>query len=149
MHFHTYLSYDAIDIGVGLSHTVTTLFPLFISSPFLGKLNSLVSRMRTIIPAPKVLYKTSTWDRGSNKCPFSPTLAHWMVLIKTTGIPHPSSKGRKGKCKQVSIWATCVDVEVCNEMHIKLQKREKKSLSTLCAGSKALGIIPYPWSKQT
>lgn len=100
-HFHT--SYDAIDIGVGLSHTVTTLFPLFISSPFLGKLNFLVSKMRTIIPAPKVMYKTSTWDRGSNKCPFSPILAHWMVLIKIIGIPHPSAKGRKGKCKQVSI----------------------------------------------
>ena len=100
-HFHT--SYDTIDIGVGLSHTVTTLFPLFISSPFLGKLNSLVSRMRTIIPTPKFMSKTSTWDGGSNKCPFSLILAHWMILMKTTGIPHPSAKGRKGKCKQVSI----------------------------------------------
>lgn len=59
-----------------------------------------------------------------------------MVLIKTIGIPHPSAKEKSVSVNKYQ-YELHVDVEVCNETHIKLQKREE--YSTLSTGSKASG----------
>lgn len=113
-------------------------------------LSSLDSRMRTMKLSRRSCVKTSSTITGTenliniHSVPLSLTGGSWLREMR-----YPSAKGRKGMCKQVQIWPLHLDVHVCSEETHVSTKWEKKSLSILHAGSKAVGIMHYLWSKQT